>query len=87
MDGPGVGDHLQIGGGLLFSTGNYAGDVMNFNLAQERLQAEGIDTRNVYVTDDVGLMTEVSYTMPTGDIDEYDNVAILFGLMFRFHGN
>lgn len=41
------------GGGVLFSTGNYAGDVMNFNLAQERLKAEGIETRNVYVTDDV----------------------------------
>ena len=28
-------------GGLLFSTGNYAGDVMNFTLAQQRLAAEG----------------------------------------------
>ncbi|MBE7372748.1 dihydroxyacetone kinase family protein [Dermacoccus barathri] len=41
------------GGGVLFSTGNYAGDVMNFNLAKDKLVAEGIDTRNVYVTDDV----------------------------------
>lgn len=41
------------GGGVLFSTGNYAGDVMNFDLAQQRLSSEGIDTRNVYVTDDV----------------------------------
>jgi dihydroxyacetone kinase len=40
-------------GGLLFSTGNYAGDVMNFTLAQQRLQAEGIDTRVVFVTDDI----------------------------------
>lgn len=48
-----VGKAAANGGGLLFSTGNYAGDVMNSNLAQERLQAEGIDTRNVYVTDDV----------------------------------
>lgn len=48
-----VGKAAANGGGLLFSTGNYAGDVMNFNLAQERLQAEGIETRNVYVTDDV----------------------------------
>ena len=43
----------QGGGGVLFITGNYAGDVMNFDLAQERLRAEGIDTRNLYVTDDV----------------------------------
>lgn len=41
------------GGGVLFTTGNYAGDVMNFDLAQKRLAAEGIDARNVYVTDDV----------------------------------
>jgi dihydroxyacetone kinase len=48
-----VGKAAQAGAGLLFSTGNYAGDVMNFDLAQERLAAEGIDTRNVYVTDDL----------------------------------
>ncbi|GAB3832220.1 D-erythrulose 4-kinase [Dactylosporangium cerinum] len=39
--------------GLLFSTGNYAGDVMNFTLAQQRLQQEGVDTRVVFVTDDI----------------------------------
>lgn len=48
-----VGKAASGGGGVLFSTGNYAGDVMNFDLAQERLRAAGIDTRNVYVTDDV----------------------------------
>jgi len=48
-----VGKAAQGGAGLLFSTGNYAGDVMNFDLAQERLVAEGVDTRNVYVTDDL----------------------------------
>lgn len=48
-----VGRAADNGGGVLFSTGNYAGDVMNFDLARERLRAEGIDTRNVYVTDDV----------------------------------
>jgi dihydroxyacetone kinase len=48
-----VGKAAQGGAGLLFSTGNYAGDVMNFDLAQQRLAAEGIDTRNVYVTDDL----------------------------------
>ena len=41
------------GAGLLFSTGNYAGDVMNFTLAQQRLRDEGIDTRVVFVTDDI----------------------------------
>ncbi len=41
------------GGGLVLSFGNYAGDRLNFAAARERLVAEGIDTRIVYVTDDV----------------------------------
>ncbi|WP_030228047.1 dihydroxyacetone kinase family protein [Actinoalloteichus caeruleus] len=41
------------GGGVLFSYGNYAGDVLNFGAAQERLRAEGVDTRTVVVTDDI----------------------------------
>ena len=48
-----VGKAVASDGGLLFSTGNYAGDVMNFTLAQQRLIAEGVDTRVVFVTDDV----------------------------------
>ncbi len=48
-----VGKAAASDGGLLFSTGNYAGDVMNFTLAQQRLIAEGVDTRVVFVTDDV----------------------------------
>lgn len=39
--------------GVLLSYGNYAGDVLNFDEAQERLRAEGIDCRTVIVTDDV----------------------------------
>jgi len=39
--------------GILFSFGNYAGDVMNFGVAQERLHAEGIECATVLVTDDV----------------------------------
>src|SRR6478736_570033 len=48
-----VGRAADNGAGLLFSTGNYAGDVMNFTLAQQRLAGEGIDTRVVFVTDDI----------------------------------
>lgn len=39
------------GAGVLLSFGNYAGDRLNFAAAQERLIAEGIDTKIVYVTD------------------------------------
>ncbi|PJJ71520.1 dihydroxyacetone kinase [Diaminobutyricimonas aerilata] len=41
------------GAGVLFSYGNYAGDVLHFDQAQERLRAEGIECRTVRVTDDI----------------------------------
>ena len=41
------------GAGILFTFGNYAGDVMNFGMAEGRLRAEGTDARTVLVTDDV----------------------------------
>ena len=53
QDAYSVGKAAAGTGGLLFSTGNYAGDVMNFSLAQDRLSREGIDTRVVFVTDDL----------------------------------
>ncbi|BCJ33737.1 erythrulose kinase [Actinocatenispora thailandica] len=48
-----AGRALSGGAGVLFSFGNYAGDVMNFGAAQRRLVADGIDCRTVLVTDDV----------------------------------
>lgn len=41
------------GKGVILTFGNYAGDVMNFGIAADRLRREGIDTRIVLVTDDV----------------------------------
>lgn len=41
------------GQGVLLSYGNYAGDVLNFDLAERRLRSEGIDCETVLVTDDV----------------------------------
>jgi dihydroxyacetone kinase len=46
--------------GVLFSYGNYAGDALNFDQAQERLRAEGIPTATVRVTDDI-------YSAPLAD--------------------
>jgi len=43
----------ESGGGVLLTYGNYAGDVLNFTQAQERLRAEGIDCHTVVVTDDI----------------------------------
>ena len=41
------------GAGVLFTFGNYSGDVMNFGMAETRLRADGVDARTVLVTDDV----------------------------------
>ncbi|MBS1695532.1 MAG: D-erythrulose 4-kinase [Actinobacteria bacterium] len=39
--------------GVLLSTGNYAGDVMNFGLAVTQLRGEGIEAHYFAVTDDI----------------------------------
>lgn len=49
----GVGRVAHRGGGVILGFGNYAGDVLNFGAAAERLRAEGIDTCVLPVTDDV----------------------------------
>ena len=41
------------GAGILLGFGNYAGDVLNFGFAAERLRGEGIDVRVLAITDDV----------------------------------
>lgn len=48
-----VAQAVDAGGGILFCYGNYAGDVLNFNQAQERLRAMGIDVRTMVITDDI----------------------------------
>src|SRR5690606_16699328 len=48
-----VAKRADRGGGVVFCYGNYAGDVMNFGIAVERLRAEGIEATSVIVTDDV----------------------------------
>ncbi len=56
---PSTGQALRVaaaadaGGGVLFTFGQYAGDVIHFGEAQRRLRAEGIDARTVLITDDV----------------------------------
>ena len=43
----------EVGGGVLFTYCNYAGDVLNFDAAQDRLLGEGFECRTVLVTDDI----------------------------------
>ncbi len=41
------------GAGVVMGFGNYAGDRLNFKVAADRLQADGVDVRIVWVTDDI----------------------------------
>jgi dihydroxyacetone kinase-like protein len=41
------------GAGVLFMYGNYAGDVMNFDMATELLELDGVKARTVLTTDDI----------------------------------
>jgi dihydroxyacetone kinase-like protein len=44
---------IHGGAGVLFLYGNYAGDVLNFDMAAEMLAAEGIQVSTVRISDDV----------------------------------
>ena len=48
-----VAQAVEAGAGVLLTYGNYAGDVLNFDAAQEQLRGAGIPCRSVPVTDDV----------------------------------
>lgn len=48
-----VAKQAENGAGVLFCFGNYAGDVLNFKQAEQRLRDEGIDCETVVVTDDI----------------------------------
>ncbi|KAB0679002.1 dihydroxyacetone kinase family protein [Aureimonas leprariae] len=48
-----IGRLADRGMGVVFGFGNYAGDVLNFGAAAERLRGEGIDARILAVVDDL----------------------------------
>ncbi|GAA1324842.1 dihydroxyacetone kinase family protein [Brachybacterium rhamnosum] len=48
-----VARNAENGGGVILGFGNYAGDVLHFGLAAEKLRAEGVDVRIVKVSDDI----------------------------------
>lgn len=61
-----TGRALDAGAGVLFSYGNYAGDRLNFDMAEERLRAEGVDCRTVVVTDDIASAAPVDAHLRRG---------------------
>lgn len=56
------------GGGVLLTFGNYAGDVLHFGEAREKLIAEGIPCEIVTITDDVA-------SAPLSEIDKRRGIA------------
>ena len=66
QDAYSVGKAAENGGGILFITGNYAGDVLNFNQAQSALVSEGYQVKNFYVTDDVASASAEEITKRRG---------------------
>lgn len=53
QDAVNVGAVADNGGGVVITSGNYAGDVLHFTEAAEALSAAGIPSRTVFVTDDI----------------------------------
>jgi len=56
------------GAGILFLYGNYSGDVLNFDMAAEMLEAEGIHVSTVRITDDVA-------SAPPNQLEERRGIA------------
>ncbi|MDO5662776.1 MAG: dihydroxyacetone kinase family protein [Brachybacterium sp.] len=48
-----VARNAENGGGVILGFGNYAGDVLHFGLAAEKLRHEGVDVRIIKVSDDI----------------------------------
>ncbi|MGN9839265.1 dihydroxyacetone kinase family protein [Nonomuraea sp. H19] len=59
------------GAGVVLAFGNYAGDRLNFAAAADRLRAEGVDVRIVYVTDDIA-------SAPAAEADQRRGIAGTF---------
>ncbi|MFC3885604.1 dihydroxyacetone kinase subunit DhaK [Bacillus songklensis] len=64
---------IHGGEGVLYIYGNYGGDVMNFDMAAELADIEGIRVETVVATDDVA-------SMPKGEEDKRRGVAGMFYL-------
>jgi dihydroxyacetone kinase-like protein len=69
-----VTQRIHGGKGVVYIYGNYGGDVMNFDMAAEMADMEGIDVRTVLVRDDVA-------SAPSDEAERRRGVA---GMVFAF---
>lgn len=62
---------INLGAGVLYIYGNYTGDIMNFDMASEMAELEGIEVRTVVGMDDVA-------SAPRGEESKRRGVAGIF---------
>ncbi len=62
---------IASGKGVLYLYGNYQGDVMNFDMASDMAEEEGIEVKTTLVTDDVA-------SSPPGEEEDRRGIAGLF---------
>jgi Dak1 domain-containing protein len=62
--------------GVLLTTGNYAGDVMNFGLAVTQLRSEGIDVHYLAVTDHVASAPQGKETKRRGIAGDFASASM-----------
>ena len=67
----GVAGALRTQAGLMILGGNYAGDKMNFDMARDRLRAQGIDARTFYITDDVSAAPPEQAPLRRGNVGTF----------------
>jgi dihydroxyacetone kinase len=68
QDAINVGAAADNGGGVVITSGNYAGDVLHFTEAADALTRAGIESRTVFVTDDIA-------SAPVGEEDKRRGIA------------
>lgn len=56
-----VARNAENGGGVIMGFGNYAGGVLHFGAAAEKLRAEGVDVRIIRVSDDIASNTRENH--------------------------
>ena len=62
---------VENGSGVFIVGGNYAGDKINFNLARDMLNEEGIEARSFYITDDVASASKDEIEKRRGNVGTF----------------
>lgn len=77
---------VENGGGVVLAFGNYAGDVLHFGQAAERLRAEGVDLRVITVSDDVASNTPENHRDRRGIAGDLPVIKVMGAAIARGAG-